>query len=184
VKSVEQLVQSDKAPAPDVVQQVLPVLTNVQTALARGRRRLDAARRAGDLNAIRAAAQVAIDVRGELDKVAAAIGVEEGALGVPDPIMEGARHYFDGRYREAVNTLTEELAQNTRMPLQAHVYVLRSAALFALYVLSGEADDSLRAQARRDAEACLRLDPAFQPNPAAFAPRFISFFLANDNAPQ
>jgi len=178
VKSIRQLV-GDKPPAAEIAGQVVTALTSAEHSLTRGRRAFDAARKAGNLAAIRAAGRVAITVRADLDKLAPLLGPVENlpGFGVPPPIMDGARRYFEGRYEEALQVLTDELANGTPMPLQAHVHVLQAAALYALYVRSGETDAALRARARAAADACLSRDPAFQPNPAAFAPRFISFFL-------
>jgi hypothetical protein len=60
--------------------------------------------------------------------------------------------------------------------LQLHVHLFRAAALHALFVRSREADSSLRAQALAEVEACRRIDSAFEPDPRAFTPTFISFF--------
>jgi hypothetical protein len=49
-----------------------------------------------------------------------------------------------------------------------------------LYEYSGASDETLRRQAREEADIGRSLDPAFRPS-VAFSPRFISFFLA---APQ
>jgi hypothetical protein len=181
-KSIEQYLIETPPPA-DLLGQVTTEMGAVQNALTRGRRRLEAARRSADVAAIRAAAQSAIDVQAQIDKIGELLPDNKlKGFDVTPPMMEGARHFFEGRYQEAVQTLSEDLAQATAMPLQAHVRVLRSAALFALYVRSGEADESLRARARQEADACAALDPSFQPNPAAFGPRFIGFFHSSPQA--
>lgn len=183
-KSIEQYL-IEKPPPADLLAHVTREMAAVQNALTRGRRRLEAARRTADLAAIRAAAQPAIDVQAQIDKIGALLPDNKlKGFDVTPALVEGARHFFEGRYQEALTTLSEELAQTTGMPLQAHVRVLRAAALFALYVRSGELDDSLRARARQEADACARLDPSFQPNPAAFGPRFIGFFRSSDQAPR
>jgi hypothetical protein len=59
---------------------------------------------------------------------------------------------------------------------------VRAAALYALFQYSGGRDDSLRTQARQAADDALRLVPDFQPNPAAFSPRFVAFFREGASA--
>jgi hypothetical protein len=43
-------------------------------------------------------------------------------------------------------------------------------------VRSGEKDQALRTRAVSEVEACKRIDPNFQPDARAFAPRFLSFY--------
>jgi len=57
-----------------------------------------------------------------------------------------------------------------------HLHVFRAASLYALYVHSGEKDQALRNNALAAVQRSKEIDSAFQPDPRAFSPRFLSFF--------
>ena len=61
------------------------------------------------------------------------------------------------------------------------MHLFRAAALYHLFVRSGEKDQALRTRALAEIEACKRLNSQFAPDTRAFAPRFITFY---QNAPQ
>ena len=61
-------------------------------------------------------------------------------------------------------------------PLQLHVHLFRAAALYHLFVRSGEKDQALRTRAVAEIDACKRLNSQFAPDSRAFAPRFIAFY--------
>jgi hypothetical protein len=87
--------------------------------------------------------------------------------------MAAAQAYFSGRYQEAADAL--KAASYTGRE-GVHALVLRGAARYALYVVSGEKDDKLRQDALADVKACQRLDPSFTPDRKAFSPRFVQLF--------
>ena len=96
-----------------------------------------------------------------------------GPAGPPAPLLAAAQAYFNGRYREAAEALGAT-SYTGREGVQA--LVLRAAARYALYVVSGEKDDKLRQDALADVKACRRLDPSFTPDRKAFSPRFVQLF--------
>jgi hypothetical protein len=147
------------------------------------RRRFEAARRASNAAAIEQAMRGATDIRAQLDAIIALFGpVTIIDRGVRPELAEGARLFFAGDYEQVLAWL--EPARLGEIPLQLHMHLFRGAALYALYVRSGETDQARRAAALAEIEACKRLNPTFEPDPRAFAPRFISFFhTANAPAP-
>ncbi len=150
---------------------------------ALGRRR-DAAARAGNVAGLEQAAQLASEVRIQVDRM----NIEFGPLtivdrGVRPELAEGARLFFAGEYEQVLATLDPERLND--VPLQLHVHLFRAAALYALYVRSGEKDQAHRTQALAEVQKCKQLSPGFQPAGRAFAPRFISFFqTGNASAPR
>ena len=65
----------------------------------------------------------------------------------------------------------------------AYRLVLLAAILPTFYLIGCDVDVSAPADpARVNVDASRRLDPAFQPNPAAFAPKFIAFFFETATA--
>jgi len=93
---------------------------------------------------------------------------------VPAELLAGASAYLRAQYREAVEMLSRARSEDARM--KAHVLLLRSAARFALYLLSEEKDDALKQAALADVRDCRRLDPQALPSPRVFSPRFLAFF--------
>jgi hypothetical protein len=57
-----------------------------------------------------------------------------------------------------------------------HAHLFRAASLYALYVRSGETDQTLRGEAVASVRRCKEIDPGFRPNARAFSPRFLIFF--------
>jgi hypothetical protein len=92
----------------------------------------------------------------------------------PAELVAGTGAYFAAQYREAVETLSRARSEDNRT--YAQVLLMRSAAQFALFLLSEEKDEALRRAAQDDARACRKIDPRTLPNPRVFSPRFISFF--------
>lgn len=144
-------------------------------------RRLESARKASNVAGIEQATRLAADVRVQLETIITAFGpMTIGDRGVRPELAEGARLFFAGDYEQALAALDP-----TRLGgglFQEHVHLFRAAAHYALYVRSGERDQSHRTQSLAEIEQCKRLNPAFQPAARAFGPRFISFFQ-NANAP-
>ncbi|MGH8186381.1 MAG: hypothetical protein ACREUC_07440, partial [Steroidobacteraceae bacterium] len=140
-------------------------------------RRRDGAIRTRNINGIEQSAQLAGDVRTQLEDLLATFGpVTIIDRGVRSELAEGARLFFSGEYQQALVVLDPEKLAD--VPLQLHVHLFRAASLYALYVRSGEKDQTQRTQAIAEIEKCKGLSPAFQPDPKAFAPRFISFYTS------
>jgi hypothetical protein len=180
--SLDTLTQAlrDKPPAADLRAKIQPELDRAQRDLTRAPARLADAVAKADLTDARSAFAVAASVQRRLGRVAELLGPLDGALAsfaVPDALRTGAQLFFDARYQDALGALTDELAASSEPSHRVHVLTLRSAALFALYEYGGRKDDALIGRARNDARAARALDPRFAPNPAAFSPRFIVFFL-------
>jgi hypothetical protein len=88
--------------------------------------------------------------------------------------VSAARSYFEGRYRDTIDGLAQASYAPGPAAVQAHV--LRAAARYQLFVIGGERDAALRREVLADVEAVHRLDPAFEPDPEAFSPRFRELF--------
>lgn len=95
----------------------------------------------------------------------------------PVDLLNGARAYFDGQYREAVDLLDRAAGLKGRAAAQS--LLLRSAARFALFEAGGGKDPELRRLAARDATAARRADPTLQPDREVFSPPFVDFFRAS-----
>ncbi len=140
------------------------------------RRRFERAQLAGDVAGIQRVALLTTEGRSGLDEMIKSFGpLTLRDRGVHASVEAGARAYFDGEY-QTVLTALDPANTPTEVPLQLHVHLFRAAALYALYVRSGERDQSLRTQALAEIEQCKQLNPAFVPDSRAFGPRFISFF--------
>jgi hypothetical protein len=151
--------------------------------LASARGRLDTARRefdkaasSGDLTAARAAARTVVAVNDSLDAMSPLVGGAAVTPVIPDALKAAAEAHFAGRYEQVATLLTSEVLQSMSTSLRVHAHTLRAASYFARYEYSNRRDQSLRDAARTDADASRRLDPAFQPDPAAFAPKFLTFY--------
>jgi hypothetical protein len=136
-------------------------------------RRFDNARRSENLTSVQDAMELAVQARTRLDELIKLIGIIVDP--VPVALKQGARHYLAGEYQEALSAL-EPLVTQTDVPLRVHVHVFRAASLYALYVRSGETNQTLRNDALAAVQRCKEIDPAFKPDPRAFSPRFAAFF--------
>ena len=136
-------------------------------------RRFDNARRSENMTGVQDAMKLAVDARSRLDELIKLIGFIVDP--VPAALKQGAGHYLAGQYQEALSAL-EPLVAQTDVPLRIHVHVFRAASLYALYVRSGETNQTLRNDALAAVQRCKEIDPAFQPDARAFSPRFVAFF--------
>lgn len=101
---------------------------------------------------------------------------------LPAPLRTAMEAYFAADYVRAVELLEAFTAPPaspvrgaaSRAPLFAALF--RSAARYALYLLSGEEDPSLLEAAAADLKIARQQDPAFSPHPDFFSPRFVAFF--------
>jgi hypothetical protein len=139
------------------------------------RRRVETANKTENVAGLRDAVRLAGEARGELDTLIASFGpVTLRDRGVHAALEEGARLFLSGEYQQALTALDPTVL--TDAPLQLHVHLFRAAALYHLFVRSGEKDTASRSQARAEIDACRRLAPGFQPDRQAFGPRFLAFF--------
>ncbi len=139
------------------------------------RRRVETAQKIQNIAGLRDAARLAVEVRGELDTMITSFGPPTlRDRGVRAALEDGARLFFAGEHQQALAAL--ESSELSDAPLQLQVHLLRAATLYHLFVRSGEQDQTLRARAVTEIDECKRIDPGFQPDSRAFAPRFLSFY--------
>jgi hypothetical protein len=159
----------------DATPEMLAQRDALQKQFAAVQRRLENARRGSNVAGIQQATGLATEVRAQLDTIIGRFGpMTIIDRGVRQELAEGARLFFAGEYQQALAVL--DPAALTDVPLQLHVHLFRAAALYALYVRSGERDQAQRDQAQAEVEKCKQISPGFVPAARAFAPRFISFF--------
>ncbi|HEX5110266.1 MAG TPA: hypothetical protein VFV95_17570 [Vicinamibacterales bacterium] len=173
---------ASRPPAPQVSQRATNQLKKAQSSLGKARKDFDQAFAAGDVAGARSARDAVSDVNRQLDAISGLLGATVVTPAIPDVLRAAAQAFFDGRYDEVARVLTDDALQSMTTPLRVHAHTLRAASLFARYEYSNRRDESLRAAARVNVDASRRLDPAFQPNPAAFAPKFIAFFFETATA--
>jgi hypothetical protein len=155
--------------------QVTSQLDALQKRAITIRRRFDAAQKTQDLSGLAQAARQATQARTELDALITSLGpVTLQDRGVHAALEDGARLFFAGEYQQVLGALDTSALDDA--PLQLHVHLFRAAALYYLFVRSGEKDQALRARATTEVAECKRLNAVFTPDPRAFAPRFLEFF--------
>ena len=148
------------------------------------RRRYDRARASEDIVSLERVRVLAEQARAALDELLKSFGpLTLRDRGVDQALEEGARLFFEGEYRGALSAL-DPPGGLPDIPLQVHVHLLRAAASYALWVLSGGSDQALRAGALKEVESCKRLDSTFRPDPRRFSPAFISFYEQAGTAAQ
>ncbi len=110
----------------------------------------------------------------------------------PKELTEALKAFFSGAYADVL-TLLEDPGLTTNDRTRPHVCLIRAASQHALWVLGGEQDDSLHAQATQAITACDGSEdgsePAADPEPTPselglvptekfFSPRFVEFHSA------
>ncbi len=149
----------------------------VERDVAQARRRFEAARKAENAAGVAAAEQLAVAARDRLNLLIAAFGpLTLRDRGVHAVLEEGAALFLAGEYEQAAASLASAESLDTDVPLRLHAHLFRSAALYALFLRSGEADQALRAQAVAEDEHCKAIDSTFVPDATAFSPRFRAFY--------
>jgi hypothetical protein len=157
-----------------------PEMASQREALAKEhstlQRRFENARRSESMTGVQDAMKFAVEARARIDALIKLFGGDVNV--VPAALTLGARHYLAGEYQQALSAL-EPLVTSTDVPLRAHLHVFRAASLYALYVRSGETNQTLRNDALAAIQRCREIDPAFQPDARAFSPRFVAFFQSH-----
>jgi hypothetical protein len=154
----------------------------LDTRVSAIRRRVEAAEKTQNAGALRAAARLAADARTDLETLVTSFGpLSLRFRGVQGALEDGARQFFAGEYQQALATLDSNGLADA--PLQLHVHLFRAAALYHLYVRSGEKEQTLRTRALAEIDACKRLNSQFAPDSRAFAPRFLAFYQNNPATP-
>jgi hypothetical protein len=142
-------------------------------------RRLNDARRSNDLEQIRDAARRLADARRLIDtwvKDFSGVPLTLEDRGVPPALVSASRNFFAGEYQASLDALSDPTLTRDDAPLRSHVHLFRAAALFTLFVRSGETATNLRDQALAEIARCREIDPGFQPDSRAFGLRFITFY--------
>ena len=101
------------------------------------------------------------------------------AARVPAPLqpelIAAIQDYFDGNYEQSIAGLRGfATSPGTRADFFQNLF--RGASLYALYLLGGERDVDLYAEAREDLGAARRADPRFRPTARDFSPRFLELY--------
>jgi hypothetical protein len=92
----------------------------------------------------------------------------------PAALREAAAAYLDQDYSGVLVALADnEFTSNRAM---AHAHLLKAAALYSLYYVTGATDPQLLAGARDEVRACQRVDQRQIPPIAVFSPGFLAFF--------
>jgi tetratricopeptide (TPR) repeat protein len=140
------------------------------------RRRFDRARNTEDLPSLKQTVQLTSETVVALDALIKSFGsVTLRDRGVHAALEDGARFFFDGNYQNTLDALSA-VSTRTDLPLQLHVHLFRAAALYGLFIRSGETSEPLRKEALAEIDRCKQLDSAFVPDSRAFSPRFIAFY--------
>jgi len=149
----------------------------VQRQVAAARRRLDAAIKAENLSGIVDASRLASDASTQLDELISTFGpLTLSDRGVHPALVEGARRFFAGQYQEALAALHPEGGFAPDIPLQLHVHLFRAASAYALFLRSGETNQTFRDQVLAEITQCRQLDSTFEPDRRAFTPKFIAVY--------
>ncbi len=158
---------------PDIVTEREAIRRQVVSA----RRRFDAARKSENAASIDEATRLISQAGDRLNALISTFGpLTLTDRGVHPALVEGARLFFAGEYRQALSALNPHDGFPADAPLQVHGHLFRAAASYALFLRSREADQSLLAQALAEVEACRQIDSTFKPDPRGFTPKFITFF--------
>jgi hypothetical protein len=156
----------------------------LQLQVASARRRLETAINGESLSGIVDAGRQAANITAQLNELISSFGpLTLADRGVHPALINGAKLYFAGQYKEALATLSPEGGFAPDVPLQLHVHLFKAAAAYALFLLSGATNDALRQQALAEIGECKRLDTSFEPDARAFTPRFIAVFHSGQIAP-
>jgi hypothetical protein len=157
-----------------VTQQMADELESIQKQSATVHRRFESARRSQDLSAVTDVVRVTSELRASLDAFIKQIDPDIVHRGVPQALKEASQQFFAGDYQRVLATLDPAAVRDA--PMQAHIHAFRAAALYTLYVRSGDQDQSLRTRALTEVQLSKQFDASFQPDSRVFAPRFITFY--------
>jgi hypothetical protein len=140
------------------------------------RRKFERARKAEDLSVLAETTRLALEAQNGVTGLITAFGpITLRERGVHESLEEGVRLYLNGEYQQALSAL-EPLTGQADVPLLVHAHVVRAAALYALFVRSGESNARLRTDALAEIARTKQLNASFQPSPRAFSPRFLSLY--------
>jgi hypothetical protein len=140
------------------------------------RRSFERARKAEDLTGLTETTRKTLDAQNGLNGLISQFGpIMLRERGVHESLEAGVRLYLNGEYQQALTAL-EPLTGQKDGALQVHAHVFRAAALYALYVRSGESNAQLRTDALAEIARTKQLNASFEPSSRAFSPRFLSLY--------
>jgi hypothetical protein len=159
---------------------VQPEVASARAALQKQvetlRRRFDRARRAEDLASLTETTRQTLEAQSALDALIKSFGpLTLRDRGVHAALEDGVRLFLEGSYDKALAAL-DPPGGLSDVPLQLHVHLFRAAALYKLFVRSGQTNQQLRTQALAEIELCKQLNSAFQPDQRVFDPRFLVLY--------
>ena len=138
------------------------------------RPRLDREGEGKNLVGVQALTRSANNVRARLDKLIESFGPVTIEEQVGTVLYTAAQSFINGDYAATIATLDTSSASIG--PMQVHAHLFKAASLFALYVRSGEKDQTLLNRANEEIGRGRGLDPGLQPDPRMFSPRFIAAY--------
>jgi hypothetical protein len=100
--------------------------------------------------------------------------LRRAAQGPPERLAEAAEAFLAGELDTVLNKLEGQKYSDPQA--MGHVCLLRSAAYFSQWVLRGEKEPALRAQAESALADCAALKTRVEPSPRFFSPRFIELY--------
>ena len=140
------------------------------------RRRFERARKAEDLSSLTETTRLTLEAQTGLDGLIKTFGpITLRDRGVHESLEQAVRLFLNGEYQQALSAL-DPLTGQSEVPLQVHAHVFRAAALYALFVRSGESNAQLRTDSLAEIARTKQLNASFQPSPRAFSPRFLSLY--------
>ena len=123
------------------------------------RRRLETAQKTQNVGALKDAARLAAEARTDLEKLVTSFGpLSLRERGVQAALEDGRASSLPATTSRRSATLDSNALADA--PLQLHVHLFRAAALYHLFVRSGEKDQALRTRALAEIDACKRLNSA------------------------
>jgi hypothetical protein len=152
---------------------------NSRKVIANTQKGFDRAHRQQNPAAMRQAVRGLEAVRAQLQSILETFGpltLED--RGIPSTLQEAVSSFLRGDYRNTLVRLDAARAESMgEMALHAHLF--RAAALYAMFIQSGERDAELRVRATAAVTAARAQQQSFQPDPRVFSTRFIAFFRSS-----
>jgi hypothetical protein len=110
----------------------------------------------------------------ESELEAATLALRQATSPPPAALTVAAESFLERDYAGVLVALAASEFSTPRAA--AHAHLLRAAAMFSLYHVTGGNDESLLEGARTEVLACKRVDPQQIPPIAIFSPSFLAFF--------
>lgn len=164
---------SDAQPRPNEIQ----LASGIRRRVTSARAQFNQQRTTQDPTTVIALQRTANEARDQIAQLARSLESRLAvATGVPQELMSGARDFFSGKYQLARENLGRVRIEDKTPAIRLQVWLFRAASLYALYIVAGERDDTLKSAATAALQECRRLNPAYAPDDRIFSPRFLKFF--------